>query len=391
MKYDYLLPFCNTERQRQFITELHEHGNPTAVATAKGGNDSAARAMLRKLKARASSSGVAPECDMDGSTVPEGFYLEKSTVHTKDGGTTQRWDRIAREKEQILRETIEAIELASKSIPPIKRIPSPKRTNKRLLAQYTWADLHYGMRAWEAQGGADWNLEEAEEQLASCMSRLMEQMPNAETALLLNVGDLTHFDGMKSVTPKHGHVLDSDGVFGQIQHGIIRICVDWINKLLDKHKKVIVVMAPGNHDPALSGFLRACLPYIYASNPRVEIVQGEDGFFGITHGENFIGTHHGDVKKFEKLVDVFEAHHKYFRDFGMARRAYLHTGHLHSEKVIAVGKTRIEQHSTICAKDSHSSLGGYPDDRKMKAILYDIEDGEVATYTVRPTQKRPNV
>lgn len=377
-------PYCNTQKQRDIVDGVAEFGNPTGYAKSVGMNDSNARMTWRNVKARAARGGYAPEKGLEDSTCPEGFVLDKSTIHTKDGGMVQRWDRVSHNKELMYQSAMRAIEIACENIKPRPKVAKPKRTVKTLLSQYTWADIHMGMYAWADHGGADWNIDLAKKCVFKCMKSLMDRSPDSHVGVLMNVGDIAHFDGMKPVTPKHGHVLDASGLFDEVQEATLDICVWAIDELLTKHNKVKVIMAPGNHDPATSGWLRKALPRVYRDNPRVEVDQTPFGYFGLTWGENFIGCAHGDIKKMIGLPTVFAAEPRYFEAWGKAKRCYLNCGHLHSEVVASVGKARIEQHTTIIPRDTHSACGGYAEDRRMSVIVIDKERGEVERYWEHP-------
>lgn len=381
-----LLKYCKNDGQRD-VVKAYEHAGTFGSAAKLLGVDR--RALTRKYRlvegyAAREGYSVREELNMDGSTVPAGFVLDKSTVHTKDGGQVQRWDRVSWAKHEAHRATLEAIEKACEGIKPRPRVKSPASTSNGLLTQYTVTDLHVGMYAWLAEGGADWSAKEAKAVLWKAFGEMMERSPDSEVGLLAQLGDFLHFDGLLAVTPAHSNVLDADTRYDKLVSIALDLSVWMIDAMLEKHKKVHVIMAEGNHDESGSCWLRQfCLKY-YANNPRVTVDASPKPYYAYLHGDILLGFHHGHKTKDAKLRDVF-CSDEAFRDlWGKARYTFIHTGHLHSEAMVETGGAIVRRHSTLSARDAYAARGGWCSWRQAEAITYHKKRGPVSSVIVTP-------
>ena len=121
-----------------------------------------------------------------------------------------------------------------------------------------------GALAWgEETRGDDWDVKVAESLLIRWFAAAIERAPDAETGVLAQLGDFLHTDGLLALTPESKNVLDADTRFQKIVRIAIRLLRPVIALLLAKHKRVIVLCAEGNHDPASSIWLREWLSAIY--------------------------------------------------------------------------------------------------------------------------------
>src|SRR3546814_18083223 len=74
-----------------------------------------------------------------------------------------------------------------------------------------------------------------------------------------------------------------------------------MERLLEKHQRVIVRNNPGNHDPHQAAMLSICLAARFHDNPRVTIDDSPSSFFYFRFGKPLIGSQPGDGAK---LVDL---------------------------------------------------------------------------------------
>ena len=152
--------------------------------------------------------------------------------------------------------------------------------------------------------------------------------------------------------------------------------------LLEKHEKVHVVFAEGNHDMASSIWMREFLTVMYENEPRITIDQSPDPYYCYVHGDTTLFYHHGHKKKMEQLSDVFAA--KFRSEWGASKYSYAHVGHLHHHKVIESPLMKVEQHQTLAAKDAYASRGGWLSKRAATVITYHKKFGEVCRATITP-------
>lgn len=361
----------------EVIEALRKHGGNKCRAAKELGMH--VRTIQRRVP-RLARKGWSPEHDMT-KTVPDGFHVKGvSTYYDKDGKPAAQWvkSNIDHERQaELLREAVEAM---ASTIPKEKPRKAPKAVLADLLCQYTITDYHMGMLAWGEETGADWDLTIAEDMLVDWFGSAIAQSPDAERAVLAQLGDMLHWDGMDAVTPASKHLLDVDTRFPKLVRVVIRVMRRVIGMLLDKHQHVTVLCAEGNHDPAGSAWLRELLSALYENEPRVEVITRPDPYYCIEFGQVSLFYHHGHKKKPAQVDEVFVAK---FRDvFGRTKFSYAHMGHMHHVEVKETSLMVVEQHRTLAAPDAYASRGGWVSGRDAKVITYHRERGEVGRVVI---------
>lgn len=377
-----LLPFCITKLQRELVHAFDAAGNVNAAARSLGRDGGTCWKQMKAIKKRAALAGVAPEQGFIPTSCPEGFGLTKSTVHVTAAGTVQRWDRVQADKESAEKAALEAIMGAAAGIDPLPLVKCPRNTKKDLLTLYTITDLHLGMKAWAQEGGADWDMSIARSALWASFSSMIERSENSEMAILCNLGDFLHWDGLLAITPAHHNVLDADTRYDKLAGMALDLMCWCVESLLLHHKKVLVISAEGNHDEAGSVWLRQSLRKIFERTKRVEIDCNPLPYYGYLHGKVLLGFHHGHKKKEKQLRDVFCSDPKFREMWGKAKQTYIHTGHLHNQAKFEDGGAIVERHPTLSARDAYSARGGWQSWRCAHAVTYHKSKGEVGRVTV---------
>ena len=364
-----LADYASSDKQRQAVVAFEKHGNLRAAANEVGIHRTTLREHIRKVKTLAAAKGWSPDHDMV-KTVPDPFIVKgTSTLYGPEGEQKLQWVKTSIEHEKLIalmREVVDEMKSDVKPIRPIKL--QNKVQNADLLNLFVLSDAHIGMLAWHEDGDDDWDVEIAEKTIMESFTHLVKCSPDAKHAVFAQLGDGLHSDGMKPVTPGHGHILDADSRFPKIVRAAIRIFRRVINMLLEKHQTVTVVMAQGNHDPSGSVWLQEFFAVLYENNKRVNVLVSPKPYYAIEHGDVLLGFHHGHCTKANELSDVFTG--EFRQAFGRTRQLYIHSGHFHSTKVIECNSAIVEQHTTLAARDSHSSSNGYRSLRSMKAITY---------------------
>lgn len=304
-----------------------------------------------------------------------------STCKNKDGEIVLEWVKKNVTQEDRLIALRTAIDTLKEDIAPTSKTKyKSKQSNNKLCNQYTLTDYHLGMMSWAEESGDDWDLKIAEDTLVKFFEVAMEKSPDAENCIFAQIGDFLHWDGLDAVTPASKHVLDADTRFTKLVRVAIRVIRRVIKMLLNKYKKVTVIMAEGNHDPASSVWLREMLDSFYDDEPRLFIDTNPDPYYCVTFGKVVLFFHHAHKKRIRQLDNVFVG--KFKREFGNSDFAYGHTGHLHHEVKIESNLMTIEQHRTLAAKDAYASRGGYLSGRDSKVITYHKDYGEVGRSTI---------
>lgn len=345
-------------------------GNIAATARALGANE---RSLRRRIKAM--------QGDLEA---PDGFRVTgKSTlIDRRTGETVLEWVKISRDAERQ-RELMEAaIAALASEIPRAEPAQAPEWTNAALANCYVITDYHLGMYAWPEETGAAWDSQIAEDLLVAWFAAAIRFAPDAEVGIFAQLGDLLHYDSLEAVTPTSRHLLDADTRFQLMVRVAIRVIRRVIRMLLEKHQRVHVIMAEGNHDLASSAWLRELLAALYDDEPRVTVDRSADPYYCFEWGKTSLFFHHGHKRKPGNIADVFAAK---FRDvFGRTRHSYAHVGHLHHAEVKETNLMVVEQHRTLAAPDAHASRGGWISGRDASVITYHRDYGYVGRVVISP-------
>ena len=346
------------------------HGNIAATARALGANE---RSLRRRLKAM--------QGDLEA---PDGFKVTgKSTlIDRRTGETVLEWVKISRDAERQ-RELMEAaIAALASEIPRAEPVQAPEWTNAALANCYVITDYHLGMYAWPEETGAAWDSQIAEDLLVAWFAAAIRSAPDAEVGIFAQLGDLLHYDSLEAVTPTSRHLLDADTRFQLMVRVAIRVIRRVIRMLLEKHQRVHVIMAEGNHDMASSAWLREMLAALYDDEPRVTVDRSADPYYCFEWGQTSLFFHHGHKRKPTNIADVFAAK---FRDvFGRTKYSYAHVGHLHHAEIKETNLMVVEQHRTLAAPDAHASRGGWISGRDASVITYHRDYGYVGRVVISP-------
>lgn len=314
--------------------------------------------------------------------VPDGYKVKGTSSLVKEDGTVAlQWVKTDVDAERQLKMMQEAIVALTECLSPLEEINLISRDeDSTLLNMYTVTDAHIGMLACEEEGGDDYDTNIAEHLISSWFKSATTLAPNATECLINLQGDFLHFDGLKAVTPTSGHILDSDTRFFKVVQTAIRVIKRAVNMCLEKHRKVTLLIATGNHDLASAVWLREMFKEVYSGNPRVTIVDEQSPYYAIEFGKVMIGVHHGHCSRMEKLDAVFAS--KFREIYGRTKFGYLHMGHYHHRKVAESNMFITEMHQTLAAKDEYSSNGGYDSGRSATVITYHRNYGEIGRISI---------
>ena len=379
-----LKQYCISDRELQVISARAEDDTVDETAAKFGVSIRAIYTISGAVKARAARKGHAPEHDMT-ATAPDGFQVKGvSTYYNASGQKTGQWVKTIGDKERQHEIMLLAIEETHKNYKPFKPSPKVKHTDKDLLSLITITDFHLGMYAWEAETGDDWDVNISKRVFLNAVSDMIEAAPKAHTGFLCQLGDFLHFDGITAVTPMSGHILDADTRYSKLVELTIEIMTQAVQMMLKKFGKVVVVQAEGNHDMSGSIWLRKHIKYVFSKDNRVEVIDNEFPYYAYLHGEILLGFHHGHKKKMAQLPKLFASEPRFRKLWGKATQAYIHTGHMHHERVVEDMGAIVEQNPSLSTRDAYSARGGWVSARGAKVITYHTKLGEVHRTTVRP-------
>lgn len=380
---DRLREFCVTDNQRGIFDAVKTHGSAHAAARATGREHSFIAKVMRQVKARAAFAGVSPGCDNMNSPIPEGFRVKRRSARfDKEGNAAGGWVISTPDDDQREAAIREAAVAMAAELPRLDPIEKPAHTVNALCNLYTLTDCHVGMLAWAPEGGKDWDLAIAEKTLVGCFEQMIMSAPKARVAVVNQLGDFLHYDGLSPVTPSSGHVLDASSRFAEMVQASIRILRRIVDVALMRHDEVHLILAEGNHDMASSVWLRAMFAALYENEPRLTVNTAELPYYAFQHGETMLAFHHGHMKKIEQLPLMFAD--KFSRMWGNTTRRYSHVGHMHHLFEKDYGGMTVLQHPTLAAADAYSSRHGYGAQQSATAITYHDVHGDVGRTTVRP-------
>lgn len=371
-----------TPRQAEFIDAINLHGSAHKAAKALNVNPALLTTAIRSVEKKAAMAGYAPEHGLT-KPVPNGFTVGGvSTLYDRDGNISAQW--VKSKADDLAREAAvkAAYAAMAEELPKVAPVKAPADTSPALLNLFTFSDYHLGMRAEAAISGEPWNLTLAEQLLSQAFDYMIAAAPKAGTAFINQLGDFLHHDSLLPVTPTHAHVLDADCSLPTMAEAAVRVLRRMIDRALETHAKVVVLLAEGNHDVVSSVWLRLLFRTLYANEPRVTVINSETPYYAFQHGRTMLAFHHGHMSKNEALPLLFATRHSAM--WGATTHRYAHTGHRHHKDNKEHSGMEVFQHPTLAAADAYSNRGGWDAKRRAFSITYHAEEGETVIHTVTP-------
>lgn len=359
--------------QSDSLAEAAKHIGKDVETVRKGLNAVLANAFVRGYNVDSRTFNV----------IPQGFSVERATT-TIDGEGNIKLQHIKSkaDDDKLYEIFVKQVEEYCGKIKPIPKIQPPKNRNNKLLNLYTLSDAHIGSYASALESGDKWDLEIAEKVITGCFELMLLNSPDSHTCIINQLGDWLHYDSLKKLTPKSGHLLDSSGNFIEMAVVGFRVLNNVIRLALESHSRVVVALSIGNHDQTSAIKDRIALEYIYKDNPRVTILPVENPYSAFKFGDNMLGFHHGDFKKPDHLPTYFAA--EYPKIWGNTIYRFFHCGdkHHYYEKEHSGGI--VVQHPTLEGRDAYASWHGWKSMRRALSITYHENKGEVGRNYVTP-------
>lgn len=369
-----------TPRQLEILDAIAKHGSQRKAAKPLGMNSRSIERAMASLRRRAALQGYSPTHDMT-RTVPDGFAVRGvSTYYDQEGKARGQWVKSqldAEQAERIMRDFAATLADSVKGLAKISK--SPKYADDDLMCVYPAGDPHFGLHAWWQDAGEDFDLKIAEELTMAAIDRLIASAPAAGTALLLNLGDMFHADNQKNVSAS-GHQLDVDGRWPKVQQVGLRAMIYCLQRLLEKHQKVIFRINRGNHDGNSSYGLALMLSCFFHDEPRVEIDLSPAASWYYRFGKVLIGSTHGDTIKGPNMMAIMAADRP--KEWGLTEHRYWYVGHVHHQDVKEYPGGVVEYFRTLAARDAWHAGQGYRAGRDMRLIVLHKDHGEIERHRV---------
>lgn len=379
MKIDPKLYEHCTVRQLEVLEAIDREGSNRKAAKALGCANSLVDSTLRAVRKKAAREGHAPGHFENG--VAPGYAMGKVTVQRgPDGGVERTWERQSPEMAnaaEMLKEFAATLAEEVKGLAPIT--PAPKSDTDDLLSVYKMGDPHFGALAWAQEVGEDFDLAIAERLTCGAIDRLIATAPASKVGLLLNLGDMFHADNQRNVT-QSGHQLDVDGRWAKIQQVGLRAMLYCVNRLLQKHEKVVFRINRGNHDGHSSYALSLMVACYFHNEPRVEVDLSPSVTWYMQFGKCLIASTHGDTLKEKDMMGVMAADKP--KEWGDTLHRVWYVGHVHHKHIKEYAGGVIEYVRTLAARDSWHFGQGYRAGRDMELVVHHKEHGEIERHRV---------
>jgi hypothetical protein len=319
--------------------------------------------------------------DEDPAPIPPDFAITRIAQATRSGDEVLRWTTHVRDEADRHAALMAAYERHASSYEGIvPAAPLPVAANADLLTLYPIGDHHLGMLAWGPECGESWDLRHGKASLVAVVAELVRMAPDAERAIIVNLGDFLHAQDDSALTPGHGNKLDVDGRHAKVADAALALLVTCVDLTLRKHRHVTVRNLPGNHDPRVAAGLARELRAWYRNEPRLDIADAYAAHQYDRFGNVLLGFHHGDRTPGKDLVAVMTVDQR--EAWGECKFCHWHCGHVHHK----IGDKEhpgaiVEAHRILPPGDAYHA-GRYRASRGMQAITYHREFGETSRAVV---------
>lgn len=380
-----LLEFCETDRQREIISMVIAcGGNKTKAARELGIDLRNVQKCCQKVSGLAAKRGWSPNHDMSQS-VPSGYVAKGvSTLYDDEGNVKIQWVKSALTQEDKLEAMTNALEnIADITAGLAPKVAKPrKRLAKDELATYLIGDAHMGMYADANISGHDFDCEIASRDLKYAFDRLVQNAPDSETCLLLNLGDFFHFDNYEGVTARANNALDCDTRLERVFGIGVSVMNYMVMRALEKHKTVVCRNVRGNHDDLLSMALKHQMEAFWKDEKRVKIEMSPAPCWTYEFGKVGLLVTHGHSPKPNKLPEVFAGVHS--KLWGRTEYRYVLHGHFHSKMTHDSAGVRVEGFCNLAPNDAWHNEQGYCSPQEMTMVVYHKDRGEIRRSIERP-------
>lgn len=326
--------------------------------------------LTEQQKARRAAKRDAKLHDYAHAPVPDGFEIVGASQY--HAGIWIKTRKVNEQDHSHLVDMVQAIcepYRASKAPEP-----PPDDCDPDLCVVVPIGDMHVGLRCHMDEVGHEYGLEEAEANLIAGVDGLLDSAPAASDFVLINVGDYMHADNSRGTTTK-GTPLDTDGSRFGVMLVALRMLRRCIDRALDKHERVTVISATGNHDGESSVWLRLCLSAVYEREPRVIIRTEPDKFHWYRHGSCLLGVTHGDTCKVDQLPMIMACDRR--EDWGETSHRHWYTGHVHHSSVKEFPGCTVETFRTLAPRDKWHHWEGYRSERDLRLDVWHKDHGHI--------------
>lgn len=298
-----------------------------------------------------------------------GGWIHNYDDEGKKTGTT-RWTAPEVETADFIDRFREMLE----GIKPAKPVPVPDVTQADSLVFVPDADVHVGLVVTEDETGHEpYNREIAKQRFMAGTSRCIMSLPPSHTCLIASMGDLTHANDPRNITPRSGHTLRVEGTHHDNLFLSAELLFYKVDLALTRHRNVEVEVIGGNHDPGTPGPILLALQQRYRNDERVKVNVSQNEWWHRNWGEAFMCGQHGHYRNAKAVCATIPA--KFRRQWGEASQWHFFSAHYHSYKVSQEGSVLHHQLPAVCALDTHAAWSPYMGNSGMVALQFDKKTG----------------
>lgn len=302
------------------------------------------------------------------------------------------WKRKAPEPiEMALRELIKEIPRAEP-----RRIPAGREIGD-VMAEISIFDLHWGMLAYAAETGDNYDTKIAGRILDYATSEIIKKTEflSPEYYLFPFGNDWFHVNDATNLTPAHGNRLDVDSRLAKIIKSA-KLALLGMVKRLAEIAPVKMIWVPGNHDPQTSFWMMHVVDSHFHDDERIQVDLSPEPTWKIhEYGMNLVAYFHECPKSREKEMPGLFA--DVAGNMGLWKpnqHREIHRAHLHKEKVASFdsvssyGDTNMRTIPSMVGTEHYARQMHYIKTNKTSQIfIYDKDNGlDSIKYTRVPRE-----
>lgn len=370
-----------TPRRREYIEAIERaYGNYAEAERELGLSRGIISREMKRLRAVAVERGYSPEHGLTNA-LPEGFDVTGVSIyHQRTKDSAGYWIKAKKRKDQdplshVKRLAEELREEFSDSVGLFSVVSGVIPLGEpHTIVDFEFGDNHFGMYADKEIVGEHFDTDRNTQLSMTAIKRMVSEAPAARVAHITGIGDNTHANDQKHVTPQSGHPLDVDP--RGHAHSLMaaaRFYIYGTRLMLEKYQNVVVNILPGNHDPDAAFALSAIVAMAFEGNPRVRCDVTPQLVRVFTYGNIGLAYHHGDKIK---LTDFPKLIAQDFREeWGRVQNWFALSGHIHHETWKEEMGVLCRSLSTLSGKDRWHSEKGYRALQKTGYTVYDTRYG----------------
>lgn len=265
-------------------------------------------------------------------------------------------------------------------------ITVPVLFDEDLMLELIIADAHIGAMCWKAEtGDSNYDLKTASKLYLSAVKATLERHGHVKEIRLVLLGDITHTNGIKALTPASLHPLDVDSRWPKIMSATRDILYSVIEMCANYCEKIKVYVIQGNHDEDAAFSFQLILDAYFRLINNIDIDMSPAKTRFDTFGVSAFAYAHGDKTKLERIAgDLLTWIAR--NDITGVRDFYAKQGHLHSEKKLDINGVICEVITTMFPLDSFASGGNWSSKRALISSVYHRNKGLVTQHIVTPRQ-----